>query len=373
MIQILIDFDINLYAIILLLVLIMVISVKRDIFRYSTHLLRVIIWMTVFALIIEPITWIFDNDAMVLPSIINHVSNFLLVLIAPVLVGIWGCYIDYKIHGSRERLKKLHYYQFPTYLTFVLLIINVFYPIFYSIDASSHYSTASLVWIRYLIVYGFYLYIMIFVFINRKHVRTKVIYGVIAFFLMPALGSVIQIIDTSLLFSWSMMALSAVEVYIFLETTTGIRDYLTQLYSRRTMEDYIANLAEVNHHFSVLMIDLNCFKKVNDRFGHIAGDRVLIAFSKELKAAFSSEKMVARFGGDEFLVVIESLNTAGIEKTIKLLKDSILTNNIMQEYHLTGFSAGFSVFDGNKTLDQLYLEADQRMYLNKTPSGDCEK
>ena len=170
MVQILIDFDINLYAIILLLVLITVISVKRDIFRYSTHLLRIIIWMTIFALIIEPVSWIYDNNPEVLPSIINHVSNFLLVLIAPVLVGVWGCYIDYKIYGSRERLKKLHYYQYPTYLTFVLLIINVFYPIFYSIDALSHYATANLVWIRYLIVYSFCLYIMVFVFVNRKHV-----------------------------------------------------------------------------------------------------------------------------------------------------------------------------------------------------------
>jgi diguanylate cyclase (GGDEF)-like protein len=365
MIQILIDFDINLYAIILLLVMLVVISLKRDIFRYSTHLLRIIIWMTLFALIIEPITWIFDNDPAILPSMINHVSNFLLMLMAPVLTGVWGCYIDYKIFSNRERLKKRHYYQIPTYVTFILLIINMFYPIFYEIDASSHFSMASLVWIRYIIIYGFYLYIMLFVFMNRKHVRTNVLYGIIAFFLLPALGSVIQIVDSSLLLSWSMLALSTVVVYIFLETTTGIRDYLTQLYSRRTLEDYIANLAEANHHFTVLMIDLNSFKKVNDTFGHLAGDQVLIAFAKLLKVIFLNDKMISRFGGDEFFVVIESLNSPGIEKSIKHLRESVLKDPLLKEFHLIGFSVGISAFDGNKTLDELYLEADQRMYGNK--------
>jgi diguanylate cyclase (GGDEF)-like protein len=200
---------------------------------------------------------------------------------------------------------------------------------------------------------------------NRKLIQTKVLYGVVAFFVLPFIGSVAQIFESRLFFAFSMLSLAIVVVYIFLETTTGIRDYLTHLYSRRTLEDYMASLIDNNRHFEVLMIDLNHFKLVNDKYGHLAGDQVLIGFGKILQEIFKGEPMVSRLGGDEFFVVIETLNHAAIEKKLDSLIIKMQEHPILNKYGMNKFSAGISDFDGKKTMDDLYSEADKRMYQQK--------
>ncbi|MBU1145160.1 MAG: GGDEF domain-containing protein [Firmicutes bacterium] len=366
MIEILVDYDINLFAIVLLLVLYTVIRVKRDIYRYSTHLLSAIIWITILALIVEPITWIFDSSQDSFELAINYISNYTLVMLSPILIGIWGSYLDYKIFGNRKRIIKRHYYQFLSYIMFVFLIINIFYPIFFYIDDNFSYHVANLEWIKYVIIYGGLLYLLGFVFINRKIIKNNIIYGVIAFFFLPLVGSVLQIIDYHLFFSWTMLALSAVVVYIFLETTTGIRDYLTRLYSRRTMEEYVSNLYDRNYHFTLIMMDLNHFKAINDQFGHHVGDQVLIAFAKLLRDVFKEEKMIARYGGDEFIVVIELLNNSSINEVLNEMRLKIKNDPFFNTNGLFDFSSGMSVYNGHESLDQLYIDADKRMYKDKS-------
>ncbi len=365
MIDFIINYDINVFAIFLCLILYVVIKIKKDIYRYSTTLVIAIIWATIFALLIEPITWTFDAQQTIFAKIINPVSNSLLVLVTPIIIGLWGSYLDYKIFGNRKRLKKQLYYQVPTILIFILVIVNIFEPIFFSINASNIYSAGPYEWLRYLIIYGTYLYILFIMIYNRKLIQTKVLYGVVAFFVLPFIGSVAQIFESRLFFAFSMLSLAIVVVYIFLETTTGIRDYLTHLYSRRTLEDYMASLIDNNRHFEVLMIDLNHFKLVNDKYGHLAGDQVLIGFGKILQEIFKGEPMVSRLGGDEFFVVIETLNHAAIEKKLDSLIIKMQEHPILNKYGMNKFSAGISDFDGKKTMDDLYSEADKRMYQQK--------
>jgi len=361
----LIQFDLNLFSIFLLILLYVVIRVKHDIFRFSTKLLTLILWTTIASLIIEPMTWIFDNSGTLGFLILNYVTNYMLTLIAPILVGFWASYLDYKIHNDRKRLKKFHYHQFGTYIIALLCIVNAFYPIFFYVTDTFSYRTADLFWIKLLIVYFYYIYVVVMTIVNRKKLRGNVIFGVIAFFTLPILGSLIQLFNANLFFSWTMLALAIVVVYIFMETTTGIRDYLTQLYSRRTLEDYIVNSMDASKHFDIVMIDLNSFKAVNDHFGHQIGDQVLILFASMLKDKFNDQLMVARFGGDEFVAVVESLNLAATEKRIIELLDEVKAHDFFKQYRLPGFSYGFSSYDGDKTIDDLFNESDAKMYEYK--------
>jgi len=365
MVDYLIQFDLNIYAIFLLILLFVVIKVKRDIFRFSTKLLTLILWTTVAVLIIEPLTWIFDNSGVAFDLFMNYLTNYLLILAAPILIGFWASYLDYKIHNDRKRLRHFHYHQFGTYIIALLCIINFFYPVFFYLNENFTYQTADLHWIKLVIVYFYFLYLVGMTYWNRKTIHNNVIFGVVAFFTIPITGSLIQLINPNLFFSWTMLAMSVVVVYIFLETTTGIRDYLTQLYSRRTLEDYMVNLMDSSRHFDVVMIDLNSFKAVNDHFGHHIGDQVLIHYAALLKEKFNDQLMVARFGGDEFFVVIESLNLVAIEKRILELLDQVKKEDFFIKYRLPGFSYGCAAFDGTTTLDEVFMQADARMYENK--------
>jgi diguanylate cyclase (GGDEF)-like protein len=91
-----------------------------------------------------------------------------------------------------------------------------------------------------------------------------------------------------------------------LETTEKLcsTDSLTELSNRRAFESHLQSRIAARQPFALIMIDLNDFKQINDRHGHLAGDDLLRQFSNELRAQFTVADMVARWGGDEFAVLI---------------------------------------------------------------------
>ncbi|MEO5371458.1 MAG: diguanylate cyclase [Magnetococcus sp. DMHC-1] len=94
---------------------------------------------------------------------------------------------------------------------------------------------------------------------------------------------------------------------------TALRDPLTGLHNRRFLEEYVETLVATarrkNFRISVLMVDLDHFKAVNDTYGHDAGDAVLRAIARELTAQVRTSDLLIRFGGEEFMVVLQE--TAG--------------------------------------------------------------
>lgn len=122
--------------------------------------------------------------------------------------------------------------------------------------------------------------------------------------------------------------------------------------------------------FALLMIDLNGFKAINDNYGHVAGDAVLVTTARRLVDAVRASDTVARLGGDEFVLIIESiedlkeLNQIG-QKLIDTLSDPIvLENGVVVN---SGASVGLAVYpeDGNDMNDLLNI-ADQAMYECKS-------
>lgn len=365
MIDILLNYDINLFAILLLSTMFVITLIKRDIYRFSTNLLRLIIGLNIALLIIEPISWIFDHNPYT-SLFINYAANYLIVLLTPVIIGLWQSYMDYKIFRDKSRLVRRHYYQFASYLIFLLLSVNFFVPIFFSIDSSAHYHEASLVWIRYVITYSAFVYVLIFTLIYRKKFISNVITGIVMFFFIPALGAFAQIFYPNFFFSWTMLALSVVLVYIFLETTSGSKDYLTDLYSRQTLEDYLIAITNENIPFEIALIDIDRFKEVNDSFGHMMGDQVLICFSKVMQNVFYKKAFIARLGGDEFIIVYFSEGEKiKLEKYLVLLEATLKTDATWSQFDFLSFSYGTARFDHGQTMDDLIKEADHMMYQNK--------
>lgn len=81
-------------------------------------------------------------------------------------------------------------------------------------------------------------------------------------------------------------------------------DPLTRLPNRRANQQYIQELVEANATFSLILIDLNRFKQINDAYGHLIGDEVLKAFAGRLRNNLRRDDFASRWGGDEFLVVL---------------------------------------------------------------------
>jgi len=92
-------------------------------------------------------------------------------------------------------------------------------------------------------------------------------------------------------------------------------DFLTKLYNKRALDEFMkvkeAEFSRYERNYSIVMFDLDLFKRVNDNYGHDAGDAVLSAFAKILKKESRSVDIVGRFGGEEFMAILSETDVAG--------------------------------------------------------------
>ncbi len=367
MIEQILSYDLSLFSLALLVIMFIITKIKKDVINFSSTLFNWIIVVSIIGLIAEVASWIFDLKPGFINYIISYSSNLVVFLMVPVIIGLWASYLDYKLFSNKKRIYKRHFYMFPAMITFIILLFNFRFPLYFSIDRETNvYTTENLLILQYVFVYSIYIYLTILVIKNRKHKDSTTIKGIILFLIFPLVGSTIQMFYNDLLFTWSSLAISVMVVYIFMETTSGSLDYLTKLYTRRILETYINSLIEDNKDFYVVMMDLDRFKEVNDLFGHSIGDKVLIEFAniiKELKKKY--QLFASRLGGDEFLLVLENNMDETPIQLIDETNQKVSIHPYMSKFKFLSFSAGYAKYDQKMNLDDLLSVVDHRMYEKK--------
>ena len=147
------------------------------------------------------------------------------------------------------------------------------------------------------------------------------------------------------------------------------RDALTRVRNRMSVESMVEARIKAGKPFTVAMIDLDGFKKVNDTCGHLAGDELLVQFATELRSACRSTDVVGRWGGDEFVMVIESgldESTARIDRLRPWICGDYTVNGREGEVKLhVEASIGLAEYRPPEMLKQLMARADEAMYENK--------
>lgn len=150
------------------------------------------------------------------------------------------------------------------------------------------------------------------------------------------------------------------------------KDPLTDLFNRGYMDDALAaeneKYIKYGLHHAIIAADVNRLKMANDVYGHEAGDELILTVSKLLKSAVRDCDIVARTGGDEFLILLTDTNQAGAEKLIDRLNKTVFNNTLMSVGKNEKFSVTVSLgaASTDKTLpENLIKKADQRMYEAK--------
>lgn len=166
---------------------------------------------------------------------------------------------------------------------------------------------------------------------------------------------------------------NAIEALENIDTITNMasRDFLTGLYNRRyffsVMEPYFTRAVSTDEEFVTAMVDIDHFKNINDTYGHDVGDKAIVHLSEILRSNTQPQDMVARFGGEEFCLVLKDI---GSEKAIEVLE------RIRQKVSLTplllasGQEVVFTVSIGavlthEDTLNDTINEADGNLYQAK--------
>lgn len=148
-------------------------------------------------------------------------------------------------------------------------------------------------------------------------------------------------------------------------------DSLTQLYNNRTGKELIDRYLQAKDSYAscgMLVIDLDFFKNVNDRYGHLFGDKVLQEFARMLRTLFRSSDILVRFGGDEFVVFLKDIpNTTLLQKTRQLSESVQQVKFWKNDYRMT-CSIGACFLPENTagySFDQLFENADWALYQAK--------
>jgi diguanylate cyclase (GGDEF)-like protein/PAS domain S-box-containing protein len=153
----------------------------------------------------------------------------------------------------------------------------------------------------------------------------------------------------------------------------AIRDSLTGLYNRRYMEEALkqehSRAIREGQIISVVMLDMDDLKKINDEFGHIVGDKALQILGEHLRSLTRVEDIACRYGGDEFLIILHNMPARDAfrraeEWRVHLEEKKVPCDH--KEITIT-FTAGIASFPaGNKSVEEIIAAADNALYKAKT-------
>lgn len=147
-------------------------------------------------------------------------------------------------------------------------------------------------------------------------------------------------------------------------------DALTKVYNRRALISYLEKMCQkndTNFQPHLLMLDIDDFKAVNDTYGHIAGDKILIYIANILKKTLRDGDKIFRYGGEEFVVVLNRIEHEMCKTITNRLLKLIQSNTLIYKGHNIRVTAsiGATIYKKNDTPDTLISRADKALYKAK--------
>lgn len=159
-------------------------------------------------------------------------------------------------------------------------------------------------------------------------------------------------------------------------TWLAMYDPLTNLFNRRALIEHVhqefisKNDSDVP--MSLVLIDLDHFKAINDTYGHDVGDLVLTHIAAFLTSNLRKQDIIARWGGEEFVVMLKDTSIVQGEEIANKLREQIMLEDFSPVKALS-FSAGVATFNVGESFDELIARADKALYLAKNAGRNCVK
>jgi diguanylate cyclase (GGDEF)-like protein len=159
-------------------------------------------------------------------------------------------------------------------------------------------------------------------------------------------------------------------------------DRLTELYNRSYLEPFLEGKVDAakreNQQISVMMVDMDHFKEINDTYGHVVGDTVLVIFAQVILKCLRKTDIIARYGGDEFIVVLPNTDTDTASSVADRIRNEVsetyippVDNVLISSIHCSIGISNFPELCDSKNM--LIKTSDHALYMAKRSGRNCTK
>lgn len=362
--------SINLYSIVILFCIFIYVrkQPEKELIEYKIfmHLIGTTIIVLVFDILGR-----FDGRAGTIYSTLNYWGNLVIYLFGTVIPSLWIAYVYYQIHHEMIKNKIIYLIVVVNVINITLTVLSQFFGWYYYIDASNIYHRGNFHFLFVTLIGILMAAASTIVVKNRDQIEDRKYFSLLFFPVPPTVCIILQVFFYGLALNLAGVSVSLLIVFINIQNHSMNIDYLTGAYNRKKLDLYmqekISNCNE-NKSFAAILIDMDNFKYINDTFGHIAGDNALETSVKILKGCLRKTDFVARFGGDEFCIVLELENKRDLEIIIsKINKSMNLYNKNSNKQYKLSFSMGYAIYDLNAhmSVEEFQRYIDELMYEKK--------
>lgn len=367
--------DANTVSLIILVLIFLNIRSSSENISMQYKLFKAMILANIGMIIIDALAWKFNGLKGSMNLTLNTGFNFLLYVLEPIPPSLSVLYTSYHVFSRDVKVKeKQKFLMIFLLLNLMICIISLFTGSFFYVDQNNIYHRGPYFALHVAYCYGLLIYCLIFLIKNKQFIEKRKYISMLIYFIPMAIGTTIQVLFYGYSLNWVGMMLSLLIIYFNIQNRGINTDYLTGIYNRRQFDEYIKerikNSTE-NKSFSAILLDLNEFKSINDRFGHKIGDEALKDSVEIIRRSLNTDDFIARFGGDEFVIITDIYNEQTLDKVVNRIRKNVETFNInnLKPYNIN-FSIGYDIYSCNSKMeaDEFFKHIDMLMYENKKVS-----
>ncbi len=345
---------------------------KREKHFLPDKIFVAILASNILLLALDALGWFLEGQSGSTEALLYMLLMSLYYIMNPVPPYLWSLYADYLVFNDEHRIRKLLLpFLIPVIIITVVTLATPYTNLMFYMDKSNIYHRGP--WFPLLVImsYSYFLYTFVIVLRNRNKIIKSYYLPLALFILPPLIGGILQAYFYGLSLIWSSLTISLLIVYLYIQNNKLNTDYLTGLYNRMQLDRYLQTKIrnkDADRNFSGILIDIDNFKRINDQHGHITGDEALEVTADLLRSSLRKNDFLARYGGDEFIIILDIQDFSVLEKSVERIRTNINNYNLRSDkpYQLS-LSMGYDVYDRNtaKSAADFLKHIDSLMYANK--------
>jgi diguanylate cyclase (GGDEF)-like protein len=337
--------------------------------NFQRRLLLILLCATFAAIITDFISNFFDGESGSKINNLLYISTSLFSISQNCAYYLSVILFDYFILKNTQRTKKF-LFAIAIFITLysMSIIINLPFGYYFTISPDNHYVPEKLYPLRLFLSYGSILVLIINMLLSIRFYKRSQVYAIFLFLLIIGMGSAMDIIIKGSSTLWPCFTAAILYIYFFILQSDLKLDSLTRIVNRASFNEFIDKHSRQNsrQEYTIVMIDMDRFKEINDTLGHLEGDNALRDIATIIKSCIRKTDLAARYGGDEFVLAIEA--EYDIHRVMNRIQDIINHQNgkKTRPYQLY-ISYGYDVYTAksDEPISGFLARIDAMMYKQK--------